>query len=473
MGEIHSLDAVELAGLIASGHLSAVEAVEAALRRLAQTEPHINAFSAVLAERALEDAHRAERLRAAGEPLPPLFGVPVSIKDLIAVAGAPLAFGSRLFAGNRASEDAPAVERLRAAGAIVIGKTTTSELGCKAVGDSPLTGATRSPSDLAMTAGGSSAGAAASVAAGVTAVAIGTDGGGSIRIPAALNGLVGFKAQFGRIPVYPRSATPELAHVAPIARSVRDVALLLSILSGHDPRDPGSLPLPVPDFIAAAGRRGRPVRIAWSASYGYARPEPEVAQIAERAVRAFEAMGCVVEEVETPVGADPAEAWALMFYANVALRLPPHPAGMDPAVLPLVHAAEGRTARAYCEALAVQRDLKERLRLLFSRYDVLASPTLPVSCVPVGLDVPQGQQGRGPVTWASYTYPFNLSGHPAASLPAGRTKAGHPVGLQLVGPPFGECDLLTLAGAFEAIRPWGYPEMTPPAPNRKEPAVAG
>jgi len=408
-------------------------------------------------EQALADARAAEQHQASGAPLPPLFGVPVSVKDLIAVGGASLCFGSRAFADNRAEADAPAVARLRAAGAIVIGKTTTSEMGCKAVGDSPLTGATRSPWDLSKTAGGSSAGAAASVAAGVTPLALGTDGGGSIRIPAALNGLVGIKAQFGRVPVFPVSATPDLAHVAPVARSVRDAALALQLMSGHDARDAGSLMQAVPQFFHAAQAQSLPLRIAWSADFGYARPDPQVLEVVERALAAFESWGCVVEPVANPLGSDPGEAWSLIFYAQVAARygtlLDERAPPIDAAVLPLLREMAARPALAYARAQAARRDLYARLRKVFERHDLLVSPTLPVAAVDVGVNVPPGQEDRNLVTWASYTYPFNLSGHPAASLPAGLSPAGHPVGLQLVAKPYAEADLLNACAMFEAVHP--------------------
>lgn len=463
LDDLMACDAVELASMVASGHVSPVEIVQASLERLERLEPALNAFSHVLRTEALDAARLAERQRADGSPLPPLFGVPFSVKDLIAVEGAPLAFGCRAFADNRAAIDAPSVARLRAAGAIVIGKTTTSEMGCKAVGASPLTGFTRSPWDPACTAGGSSAGAAASVAAGVTPVALGTDGGGSIRIPAALNGLVGFKAQFGRVPVFPHSATPELAHVAPLARSVRDIALMLQVISGHDARDPGSLMQAPPNFLRAADTVPRKVRIAWSPTYGYARPEAEVVDVVEAAVRALERGGCEVDLVEAPFGPDPGDAWTQLFYAQVATRygdlLESRPDLIDPAVLPLLHETATRPALVHARALAARRQVYDQLRVLFERFDVLISPTLPVASVPVGLDVPPGQEGRNLVTWASYTYPFNLTGLPAASLPAGRTAAGHPVGLQAVGRPGGDAELLNFCAALEALRPW--PRVAP------------
>jgi aspartyl-tRNA(Asn)/glutamyl-tRNA(Gln) amidotransferase subunit A len=452
------LPATEVARLIATGAISAAEAVDASLARLAATEPALNAFVATLADDARRDARQADERRRRGEPLAPLHGVPVSVKDLVAVGGAPFTFGSRSMAHNVASADAAAVERLRAAGAIVIGKTTTSEYGCKAVGESPLTGLTRNPWNLAKTAGGSSAGAAASVAAGVTAIAVGTDGGGSIRIPAALTGLVGVKAQFGRVPVYPTPATPTLAHVCPLARTVRDAALLFMALAGHDPRDPASLPLPLPDALAACGHDVRALRIAWSPTYGYAPVDPEVRAIAEHAARAFADMGCRVDEVESPFGADSADLWSAEFYAGIGARLGPvlreQPGVLDPEVAVVVERATAMRAEDYYRAVFGRYEFRERVRRFFEPYDLLLSPTLPVAGVDAGIAVPPALAERNIVTWVCYTYPFNLTGQPAASIPAGFTAARLPVGLQIVARPFREDHLFAAAAALEAARPW-------------------
>ena len=218
---------------------------------------------------------------AKGEDLGPLAGLPVSVKDLIVAKGHPTAFGSLTMRDNVVDLDAPVVERLRAAGAVILGKTTTSEFGCKAVGDSPLTGITRNPWNTAKTPGGSSCGAAALVAAGITPVAIGTDGGGSIRIPASLTGLVGFKGHFGRVPAYPAAAVPTLIHIGPLSRRVRDAALMMSVISGFDERDSFSIAGPKPDYLAACERRQKGLRVAYSPTLGYARPEPQVTEIVE------------------------------------------------------------------------------------------------------------------------------------------------------------------------------------------------
>jgi aspartyl-tRNA(Asn)/glutamyl-tRNA(Gln) amidotransferase subunit A len=457
----------ELARLIATGEVPALEAIEASLARLEATEPQLNAFVTVLAAEARRDARDADLRRARGERLGPLHGVPVSVKDLIAVGGAPYTLGSRSMAQNVAPADAAAVERLREAGAVVIGKTTTSEYGCKAVGDSPLTGSTRNPWDLSRTAGGSSAGAAASVAAGVTAIALGTDGGGSIRIPAALTGLVGVKPQFGRVPVYPTSATPTLGHVCPLARTVRDAALLFGALAGYDARDPHSVPQPVPDVSAACERDPRPLRIAWSPTLGYAPVDPEVRGIAEEAARAFAALGCAVDEVEAPFGADSADLWTAEFYAGIGARLGPvlrtRPDLLDPDVAAVVERAVAVRAEDYYRSVFGRYEFRERVRRFFERYDLLLSPTLPVAGVEAGVAIPPGLADRNIVTWVCYTYPFNLTGQPAASIPAGFTAAGLPVGVQLVARAYREEDLFTAAAAFESARPWA--SRRPPLPR--------
>ena len=445
-----------MARSIATGELSPVAAIEASLARLEETEPKLRSFVTVLADRARQAAKHAEA-QASGGVRGPLFGVPISVKDLIAVADAPLTFGSRSMAGNVARNDAVAVERLRRAGAIIIGKTTTSEFGCKAVGESPLTGSTRNPWNLGKTAGGSSAGAAASVAAGVTPVALGTDGGGSIRIPAALTGLFGVKAQFGRVPVFPVAATPTLAHVCPIGRDVRDVAMLLGVLAGFDERDPHSVRDSFPDWLRACERDPCNLKVAWSPSFGYANPDPEIREVAEAAVRAIAGMGCAVEEIDAPFD-DPADLWTAEFYAGVGARLETalreQRALLDPDVATIVERALAQPARAYYRAQRGRYDFRERVREFFERFDLLLSPTLPVAGVDAGVSVPQGVVGRNIVTWVCYTYPFNLTGQPAASIPAGFTRDRLPVGLQIVSRAYREDDLFSIAAALEAARPW-------------------
>ncbi|VTU32088.1 Glutamyl-tRNA(Gln) amidotransferase subunit A [Variovorax sp. SRS16] len=417
--------AAELVAAVRARQVSASAVVRAFLDRTDRIEPRLNTCVTRTDELALQAARRVDARIAEGHDPGALAGLPVSVKDLIAVGGVRQTFGSWAFADHVAREDAPAVARLRAAGACITGKTTTSELGSKAVGDAPLTGITRNPWNPARTPGGSSAGAAAGVAAGLVPAALGTDGGGSLRIPASFCGLVGFKATFGRVPVWPASATPALAHVGPLARSVADCALLMSVIAGHDARDPDSLALPVPDYAgAAAGPDPSPTRewrIGWCENLGPGRATAEVQEHCRRALDPLVRAGCTVVTLDRIFGDDPAIAWNAEFYAGIASRLP-----------------------------KLDDDAS-----IAARIDLLATPATPTSAPPVGVDAPAGHEGRGPVDWSYFTYPFNLTGHPALSLPAGLGADGLPIGLQLVAAPRNELALLLAARAIERAHGFG------------------
>lgn len=458
--EFDAMSAVEMRRLVARREVSPVELTRRALEKAEATRSTLNAFFLLMPEEALAAARRAEEAVVKGAPLGLLHGIPFSAKDLMAVGGQPYASGSRAMAGNVAAADAPAVERARAAGAVLIGKTTTSEFGCKPVGDSPLTGVTRHPWDLGKTPGGSSAGAAASVAAGITPFALGTDGGGSIRIPCAFTGLAGLKGQFGRVPVWPVSATPTLAHVGPIARTIRDAALLFSAVAGPDRRDPFAVQGPVPDVLGACEASVAGLRVAYSPTLGYARPEPEVVRVVEQAVARLEALGCEVDLVETVFERDPADLWIAEFYAGVGTRLrtivETQRDLLDPAVADVLDAALGQEMRDYYAKVFERYALREAMRLFFERYDVLVSPVLPLASLPVGVDIPEALGDRNLVSWVFYTYPFNLTGQPAAAICAGLADDGMPVGLQIVGRTFGEADVVRLAAAYERTQPPGF-----------------
>jgi aspartyl-tRNA(Asn)/glutamyl-tRNA(Gln) amidotransferase subunit A len=454
MGDFSSmLTARQTASLIGRKELSPVEVVRQALDEAEATQATLNAFTALRRDEALTEARAAEAALMRGDASGALHGLPFSVKDLISVEGLPYAFGSRAMADNMGKVDAPAVERARAAGAILIGKTTTSEFGCKPVGDSPLTGVTRNPIDLGLTPGGSSAGCAASVAAGITPFALGTDGGGSIRVPAAFTGTFGFKANFGRVPVWPASATPTLAHVCPLARNVRDAALLLQAIAGYDPRDPAAIAGPVPDFLSACDASLQGLRIAWSPTLGYAEPEAEVVEICARAARLLERAGCVVEEVERVFAADPEDIWRAEFYAGVGTRLRPILESqrdlLDPAVAEILDAALAQDMRAYYDSVFRRYALRDEVLVFFNRYDALLSPTLPISALEAGRNIPTGLERRNLVSWVYYTYPFNLTGQPAASLPVGLSSRGTPVGLQIVTPRNDEEGALKIAAWLE------------------------
>jgi aspartyl-tRNA(Asn)/glutamyl-tRNA(Gln) amidotransferase subunit A len=447
------LSARETARLIGRKELSPVEVVRRSLDEAEATQATLNAFTVLRRDEALNEARAAEAALMRGDTLGALHGLPFSAKDLISVEGLPYAFGSRAMADNIGKVDAPSVERARAAGAILIGKTTTSEFGCKPVGDSPLTGVTRNPLDLSLTPGGSSAGCAASVAAGITPFALGTDGGGSIRIPAAFTGAFGFKANFGRVPVWPASATPTLAHVCPLARNVRDAALLLQSIAGYDARDPAAIAGPVPDFLAACDAPLQGLRIAWSPTLGYAKADSEVVEICARAASLLERAGCVVEEVGRVFTADPEDLWTAEFYAGVGTRLRPILESrrdlLDPAVAEILDDALALDMRVYYDSVFRRYALRDEMFAFFERYDAMLSPTLPVSALEAGRNVPAGFEHRNLVSWVYYTYPFNLTGQPAASLPVGLCSRGTPVGLQIVTPRNDEESALKIAAWLE------------------------
>ncbi|MED4606798.1 amidase [Paenibacillus validus] len=455
---IAKMSALEIRAAIGNKQLSAVEVMSDTLERMTALEPALNAFVTATPELAMEAAKAADKAVMAGEPLGRLQGIPLSVKDLIHVGGVRTTFGSRTRATHIAEADAPSVERVRAAGAGIIGKTTTTEFGSKAgSGDSPLTGITYNPWNLAKSPGGSSAGAAASVAAGVTPFALGTDGGGSVRIPSSLCGLFGIKAQFGRVPVFPTSATPTLAHVGVLSRTVRDAALLLQTVSGYDGRDPASVSERTPDFIAACDMPVQGLRIAWSPTLGYAKPTAEVRMITETAVRRFEDLGCSIELVENVID-DPIDLWMADFYAGIGVTLKDdlqHRRDLlDPALAEVLQGRLHESVDAYYTKVFSRYRLREKVRQLFQRYDLLLTPTLPVSSVDVGMNVPRELPDRNMVSWSYYTYPFNLTGNPAASIPCGFDANGMPVGLQIVAGFNREADILRAAASFEVSSPW-------------------
>lgn len=452
--------AMALRDAIAAKKISAVEVVRQSLQRQQQLEPQLNCFTTSTPELALAAAERADQAVHQGETLGALHGLPISVKDLIAIGGVRQTFGSRSMEHNIAQIDAPAVARIKAAGACIVGTTTTSEFGCKAVGHSPLTGITRNPWNTAKTPGGSSCGAAASVAAGVTPFALGTDGAGSIRAPSSLTGLFGIKAQFARVPVFPAAATPTLVHVGPLARTVRDAALLLSVIAGHDTRDPFSVAGEVPDFLAACELPIKGMRLAWSPTLGYAKPDAEIVRITEAAVKKFESLGCEIVDLEQGIGADPADLWMAEFYAGVGTRLHDTLRNrrelLDPAVALMLDQALDQSLFDYYSKVFARYQFREKIRTLFDSFDLLLTPTLPVAAFDVGIDIPPPSQfaERNLCSWQYYTYPFNLTGQPAASLPVGFTAAGLPVGLQLVAKINRETDIFRAAASFEAAYPW-------------------
>lgn len=449
---------------LSRGDTTPIELAEGTINNINLLNSTYNFFSSFDSEKVMNDARKAQKnVEKHGLNSGVLSGIPISIKDLIATSAYPTQFGSILMKENCVAVDAPAVKRIKKAGGIVLGKTTTSEFGCKAVGDSPLTGITRNPWNVNKTPGGSSCGAAALVASGVSPVAIGTDGGGSIRIPAALSGLFGVKGQFGRVPVFPVSATPTLAHVGPLSRTVTDAAIMMSVISGYDPRDPFSVAGPIPDYIGACKKPLRPLRIAWSPTLGYASPSAEIVDLCQKAVGTLASMGCMVETVERVMSHDPIDIWVAEFYAGVGTKLSDALAtrrdDIDPAVADVLEQAVSQSMGDYYKSVFERYAFREKMRVFFEDYDLLITPTVPTEAFDVGLNQPPSLSHRSIVSWVYYTYPFNLTGQPAVSIPVGFTQAGLPVGMQIIAKHNEEHTLFNVAANFEKAQPWQH--LTP------------
>jgi len=457
--------AVELAARIRRKELSPVEVFDAFAARIEALNPKLNAFCTLVLDRAREEARQAEAALMRGEPLGPIHGLPVGIKDLVPTAGIRTTFGSKLYAENVPQVDGEVVRRIRAAGGIIVGKTTTPEFGHKGVTDSPLFGITRNPWNLDRTPGGSSGGSAAAVAAGMVPLAQGSDGGGSIRIPASFCGIFGHKPSYGlvsRAPTLDYFTT--LSHLGPMTRTVADGVLFLKAMAGYDYKDPYSLPFPAEqlDNVLAGAESLKGLKIAWSPDLGYAPVEPEVLDLTRSAVRAFEGLGAVVEEAN-PGFENPLPAFEALFGTLLAVQvvdyLPDRREDIDPTLLKIVERALGFTAVDYGKAQIRRSRLYEKCVAFFEKYDLLVTPTMPMPAFEVGVYPPKlvgGVELDESLGWTPFTFPFNLTNQPAASVPAGWTRDGLPVGLQIVGGPRQDLLVLRAAAAFERVRPWAH-----------------
>jgi aspartyl-tRNA(Asn)/glutamyl-tRNA(Gln) amidotransferase subunit A len=458
--------AVELAAMVARREVSPIELVDDVLARIERSQPTLNAFITVAADEARATAWEAEAAVMLGDPLPPLHGVPFAVKDLVNTAGVRTTFGSIAFADNVPQADSPSVARLKAAGAILVGKTTTPEFGHKCFAEAPLFGRTANPWDLTRTCGGSSGGAAAAVAAGLGPIGIGTDGGGSSRIPAACCGIVGFKQTLGLVP---HDMTPDgfgnQSHITPMTRTVMDTALMLQAMAGPDRCDPHSLGLAVPDFVAAARPEGdlAGLRIGWRPYLGNDKLAGEVRSACETALKACEALGAIVEPFEDDF-ASTEPIWLVLTQSFWNARFRRHVGQFGNRMSETL--IRQMDTGAEHSAVALQQAMFERTRVFreiegwFPRFDLVATPTLSRTALPIDHDFFKPIEIDGEVagtvrqSWYPYTLPFNLSGSPAVTLPCGWAGDGLPMGLQLVGPHLGDARLLRVAALYEAVAPW-------------------
>jgi aspartyl-tRNA(Asn)/glutamyl-tRNA(Gln) amidotransferase subunit A len=452
-----------LADLYRNKTLSPVEAAEILFARIDALQPKLNAFVFVDRDGALTAARAAEQRWRQAAPLSAIDGVPVTIKDIVLMRGFPTLRGSKMIDPDQDwSEDSPAVARLREAGAVILGKTTTPEFGWKAIGDSPLTGITRNPWNLERTPGGSSAGAAAACAAGIGPLHLGTDGAGSIRIPSAFTGVFGIKATFGRVPAYPASPLGLLSNVGPMTRHVRDAALMLNVLSRPDHRDPYALPPDGRDWLDRIDSGVRGLKLAYSPDLGYARVDPEIAAACAAAARQFEALGATVEEVRE-VFPSPRDALLTLWAAGEARVLAGFPAEKhklcDPGLVAMAALGDKISSVDYLGADVARTMLGVRMGEFHERYDLLLTPMMPVPALPVGRDLNDTAQEEQWWDWSPFSYPFNMTRQPAASIPCGLTSVGLPIGLQIVGPLYAEDCVLRAARAFEQTQPVRRPSI--------------
>jgi aspartyl-tRNA(Asn)/glutamyl-tRNA(Gln) amidotransferase subunit A len=468
--EIAFLPASEQARLVRASELSPLEVVDAALARIEALDPRVNAFTELRADLARAEARALGERIARGDDPGPLAGLPIGVKDLEDVAGMRTTYGSVPFRDRVARRDSVQVARLRAAGAIVVGKTNTPEFGSTAFTKNRVHGTSRNPWNLDRTPGGSSGGSAAAVAAGMVPLATGSDGGGSIRIPAAYTGLYGIKCSFGRIPRGPeeRLTWIDTVSVGPLARTVLDAALYVDATAGYHGCDPTSLPAPAVKYAELIDRVPRGLRIAWSPTIGYAVVARDVARVAEDAALAFRDLG---HDVVPWQGAIPdlGRDWGLLSgaetYGEIAEVFERHRDDWGRAFARGLEIARDRlTPASIAESMRKRALLNEAVEAIFATHDLLLTPTLPTTAFPAGGPPPstiEGVELASPMSVVAFTYPFNLTGHPAATVRAGFGDDGLPVGLQIVAPRHRDDLVFQASRALEQVRPWNdrWPDL--------------
>jgi aspartyl-tRNA(Asn)/glutamyl-tRNA(Gln) amidotransferase subunit A len=456
--EPHEMTAAELSAAYASRDLSPVEATEACLGRIEALDSQINSFCHLDPAESLAQAERSQARWLEGDPLSPLDGVPVGVKDLLLTKGWATRRGSLTVDPKGPwDDDAPSVARLREAGAVLIGKTTTPEFGWKGSTDSPLTGITRNPWNAKKTPGGSSGGSSAALAARFCPLALGTDGGGSIRIPASFAGVYGIKPSFGRVPAYPLSPFGTVAHVGPMSRTVRDSAMLLNVISKPDARDWHSLPYQPTDYAAEIEESMRGKKIAYSPRLGYVkRVVPEVEEMVAAAAKRFERMGAHVEQVD-PSMEDPSPIFQRLWWSGAGFLLGDLPEEktkqLDPGLRRMAEEGTRIPLKDYLSANHARGAYGSALRRFMEKYDFIVTPSVATAAFDAGMLSPLDDDGQAWMSWTPFSFPFNLTQQPAASVPCGFTKDGLPVGLQIVGRMFDDKGVLAASHAYELADP--------------------
>ena len=457
--------AADLSALYRKGRASPVEALKAILARAGKINPKLNALCLIDAEPALKAATASEKRWKKGEPLSALDGVPVSIKELVRAKGWPTLMGSRAVDPHQPwDEDAPSVQRLREAGAVIFAQSTSPEFGHKGITESPLRGISRNPWNPDKTPGGSSGGAGAAVAAGLGPLAIGTDGGGSIRLPSAICGIVGHKATFGRVAAWPPSLNGDLANTGPMTRTVEDCALIMNVIARPDVRDPGSLPPDDVDYVKKLQGKLKKLKVGLMLKFGDHPLDPEVGALVMKAAKTFEKLGCDVEEAKPDLGGvDGRKAFSthwLCFAQRVLQLFPPEKHQLlDPTLLAMARDGAKYSSADLVAAMADRRTLSMAWNLFFEKYDLLLCPTLAVPAFDTGKTAPELADGTLNLQWSPYTHHFNMSRHPSASVPCGLTKDGLPVGLMITSGHYRDALVLRAAHHYQQAAPLKMPAL--------------
>jgi aspartyl-tRNA(Asn)/glutamyl-tRNA(Gln) amidotransferase subunit A len=456
------LTATELLARFAAKDLSPVEATRAALAQIGRHNGSVNAFCLVDEEKALAAARESEGRWMRKEPLGLADGVPCSVKDLLLTKGWPTLRGSLTISRDQVWDDnAPAVDRLLENGAVLLGKTTTPEFGWKGVTDSPLSGVTRNPWDLSKTPGGSSGGAAVAAALGMGALHIGTDGGGSIRIPSAFTGVFGLKPTHGRVAAYPPSPFSEVAHIGPMTRSVEDAALMLQIMAQPDRRDWQALTTRPPDYRSGLRDGVRGVRIGYSADLGYADVDPEIAKLVSDACSTLEGMGAIIVPADLNLSGsqEPFRAYWCAGLSLLVSRLEHElREKLDPGLVKAAAFGASLSLTNYLELMSMRGPLCHALSTAFGSFDLLVTPAMPLTAFTAGRECPEVGNWDWR-SWTPFTYPFNLSQQPAAAVPCGLTPAGLPAAVQIVGPRLADALVLRAAFALQEAIPFAVPPL--------------
>ncbi len=457
--EFHNMSALDLAAGFRSAAFTPVEVADTLLARIEAVNPALNCFCLIDAETTRQQAREAADRWSKKQPLSPLDGVPISIKDLVLTKGWPTRRGSLTVDPDGPwDEDSPPVAAARAAGMVFLGKVTTPEFGWKASTDSPLTGITRNPWNLDKTPGGSSGGSSAAIAAGLGPLSIGSDGGGSIRIPASFTGIFGLKPSFGRVPAYPPSHTLSLAHYGPMSKTVADSAAFMDVLTRPDARDWHGLPYQEVEYHTSLLREGiAGKRIAYSPRLGYVEHVwTEIEDAVRKGVELLEELGAEVEQVGEVIP-HPGEAFITLFWGGAAYLLGELPekqlTKLEPALRDVVLQAGELDFRAYLDAVHAREAIGSTFNQFMENYDFLVTPTVAVPPFDVGKIRGFDESGDELVDWTPFTYPFNMTKNPAASVPCGFMSDGLPIGLQLVGRMYQDLEVLQAAATFEQAHP--------------------